>query len=104
MLCCRGLTSVWRWECIEGTCQKREIDPNATDVILSLATCRLFCSDAAALWPKPTGDVTIGSFLSKININSIDLIGYKSETPITDLVRSAGQIFKEVVQVRIEMN
>lgn len=94
------MTSVWSWECIEGYCQKKAIDPKNESAALSLPACRLLCSDVGALWPKPTGDVTIGSSLAKINVNSIDVIGYKSETLVTDLVRSAGQIFKEEIQVR----
>lgn len=97
------MTSVWQWECIDGSCQKIEIDPNNKSVALSLSVCRLFCSKAAALWPKPTGEVTIGNISVKINANAIDVIGSKSLTRVINLVESAAQIFKEEIQVRNDL-
>lgn len=85
---------------MNNTCQKAKIDPNNESDALSLSACRLFCSDGTSLWPKPTGDVVIGYDLEKINVNSIDVIGYKSETPVTELVRGAARIFKEEIEVR----
>lgn len=76
------------------------IDSNNKTAALSLPACRLLCSEAGALWPKPTGEIDIGRVLDKINVNSIDIIGYKSETPVTRLIRAAGQIFKEEIEVR----
>lgn len=92
---------MWGWECIEGTCQKILIDPKNEAVALSLPACRLSCSEAGALWPKPTGEVNIGKLLEKINVNNIDIIGYKHRTPISGLVIAAGEMFKEDIKVKL---
>ncbi|KAF7271840.1 hypothetical protein GWI33_015319 [Rhynchophorus ferrugineus] len=64
---------------------------------MSLAACRLFCLEAGAIWPKPTGNVSVGTVLSTINFNSIDVIGANSETSSFDLVRGATKIFKQQI-------
>lgn len=94
-----GLTSVWRWECEAGYCQKRQITNETKETALCLAACRLQCSDSAALWPKPRGDFSIGT-LEKINVNSIDVISYHREGSAASLITAAARIFKEGVQVR----
>ncbi|CAH1116327.1 unnamed protein product [Phaedon cochleariae] len=96
-----GLNSAWRWECEKNSCQKKRVTPETEESALSVSACRLFCSDSAALWPKPTGDVTIGNQLAKININSIDVVT-NSDTPAANLIRSAAKIFKEDVQALVE--
>lgn len=84
---------------MKGICQKTLIkSSNQTDA-LSLPACRLVCSDVAALWPKPTGSITVGKALTKINDKNIDIVGFKSRSPISDLIKKAGGIFKEEIQV-----
>ncbi|KAJ8975881.1 hypothetical protein NQ317_015214 [Molorchus minor] len=100
----QSLNSVWRWECEKGACQKKQITNDTIETALSLSTCRLFCSQSAALWPKPTGDVSIGNYLTQLNINSINIEGAKSDTPIFDLSRAAERIFKEEIQTLIPSN
>ncbi|KAJ8929408.1 hypothetical protein NQ314_017902 [Rhamnusium bicolor] len=97
----RGL---WSWNCERGFCQKKLITNETKDTALSLSACRLLCSESAALWPKPTGDVSVGNNLEKININSIDFEGIKSDTPIFDLTRGATKIFKEEIQSLVPKN
>lgn len=94
------LTSPWRYECVKGYCQKRPIT-NETETSLSLSACRIFCSHAAAIWPEPTGDISVGSFLTTINVHSIDVIGAKSDTPSFDLVRGASKIFRKQIELLI---
>ncbi|KAG5874272.1 hypothetical protein JTB14_028872 [Gonioctena quinquepunctata] len=98
------LNSVWRWESENNSCQKKKITPDTEDNALSLAACRLFSSNSAAIWPQPTGDVTIGNFLAKININSIDVVPTNSESPASELIRSAAKVFKEDVRASVKKN
>ncbi|KRT85799.1 glycoside hydrolase, partial [Oryctes borbonicus] len=89
--------SYWRWECFNGHCNKlRMVDGNQS-VALSLPACRLFCSKYAALWPKPTGEIMIGNYLAKLNVNSIDVLSYPAESRIADRIRSAGTRFKDLI-------
>ena len=90
--------SVWRWECASNYCQKRRVTAETKSSALSLAACRLFCSDYAALWPKPTGDFKLGNYLVRLNINSIDVTTTKSDTPSSDLVRLASKRFKSSIE------
>lgn len=62
---------------------------------------RIFCSDSSAIWPKPTGDITVGNYLTAINIHSIDILGGKSETPTFQLVLDAGRVFKKQLELLI---
>ncbi|XP_063932961.1 chitooligosaccharidolytic beta-N-acetylglucosaminidase isoform X2 [Zophobas morio] len=84
-----GLTGVWRWECEEGYCQKKEITPDTQDTAISLSACRLLCSDASALWPKPTGEIHVGTTLVKVNPNSISHSGVGSEKRSHSLIGGA---------------
>lgn len=62
---------------------------------------RIFCSESSAIWPKPTGDITVGNFLTAINIHSIDILGAKSESPTFQLVMDAGHVFKKQLELLI---
>ncbi|XP_060536294.1 chitooligosaccharidolytic beta-N-acetylglucosaminidase [Cylas formicarius] len=99
-----ALNSVWRYECLKGQCQKRAITNTTESTALSLSACRLFCADAAAIWPKPTGDVSIGNLLAVVNVHSIDVVGAKSENPTFDLVSGAAKIFKRQIEKLIPRN
>ncbi|KAJ8947848.1 hypothetical protein NQ318_009993 [Aromia moschata] len=98
------LNSVWRWECQKGACQKVLITNETDDSILSLSECRLFCAESGAIWPKPTGEVSLGSYLAELNINSIDVEGAKTDSPVFALVKAAGKVFKEEIQQVIPSN
>ncbi|KAI4469177.1 beta-hexosaminidase [Holotrichia oblita] len=87
----------WRWECDKGFCQKRRTTDENRDVSLSLSACRLFCSNYANLWPRPNGKMTIGNFLARLNVNSIDVLGPSGDTPINDRVRKAAARFKDII-------
>lgn len=90
--------SVWRWECLDGYCHKLRITNETKDVALSLPACRLFCSNYAALWPKPTGTVSVGNYLAKLNLNSIDVLSPYADSPIGDRLRKAAARFRDLIE------
>ncbi|CAH1984734.1 unnamed protein product [Acanthoscelides obtectus] len=92
---------VWHWQCLQGTCQKQHYNETVSSSPLSLPTCRLSCSDAAGLWPKPTGDVSVSNIFQNVNFNSIDVVPKQSNSPSSKLVREAGKVFKEQIQATI---
>ncbi|CAH0551866.1 unnamed protein product [Brassicogethes aeneus] len=99
----RSLNSVWHWKCEEGFCQKKMITSD-NQTALSLPACRLFCNKHAGLWPKPTGDLKIGNFLVKINLNSIDIIGGRADSPMFGLRTAAGKRFRQAIAELIPPN
>nr|XP_023027673.1 chitooligosaccharidolytic beta-N-acetylglucosaminidase [Leptinotarsa decemlineata] len=99
-----GLNSVWRWESEKNACQKKLITAETEDSALSLAACRLFSSDSAGIWPKATGDVSIGNVLAKININSIDVVPVSTEAPASALLRSAAKEFQKDIEASVRGN
>ncbi|KAL1512928.1 hypothetical protein ABEB36_002428 [Hypothenemus hampei] len=96
--------SPWRYECVKGYCQKQPNTNITEKTALSLSACRIFCSDAAALWPKPTGTINVGNILTTINIHSVDVLGAKYGSPNYELVRGAGKIFKAQIERLIPKN
>nr|AKR06190.1 beta-N-acetylglucosaminidase [Mamestra brassicae] len=88
--------SPWRWSCEDKKCVKTRNDPQNKDPVLSLEACKMFCTEHGLLWPKPTGQTDLGNFLSKININNIEVklaqVGRSS-----DLMKDAGDRFKSMV-------
>nr|CAH7737714.1 unnamed protein product [Callosobruchus chinensis] len=94
-------TPVWHWQCVEGSCQKQPYNDTVGSAAVSLSTCRLSCSDVAGLWPKPTGDVSVTSIFEKVNLNSIDVVPKRSDSPAGELVKEAGKVFKEHIQATI---
>lgn len=90
---------VWSWECTQGQCVK--VRAVADGDALSLSACRLFCGPHGALWPRPTGKVSLGNKLLHVNINSIDVLPANSEAPSADLVRESGTRFKNNIDALI---
>ncbi|XP_046477221.1 chitooligosaccharidolytic beta-N-acetylglucosaminidase [Neodiprion pinetum] len=66
------LSSPWSYECKAGNCQKIKTTPKITTP-LSLGVCQLFCGEAGALWPRPTGHLSLGNFVLQLNPNEIHL-------------------------------
>ncbi|XP_066263012.1 chitooligosaccharidolytic beta-N-acetylglucosaminidase [Euwallacea similis] len=99
-----ALKSPWRYECVQGHCQKRANNNLTQNTALSLSACRIFCSDVGAIWPKPTGEVSVGNVLSTINVHSIDVLGAQSESTISDLVAGAAKIFRGQIEKLIPRN
>lgn len=92
--------SPWRWSCEDRKCVKTRNDPQNKDPVLSLEACKMFCTEYGLLWPKPTGETDLGNFLSKININNID-IKLANEGRSADLMKDAGNRFKNLVSMAI---
>ncbi|XP_018331702.1 chitooligosaccharidolytic beta-N-acetylglucosaminidase [Agrilus planipennis] len=90
-----ALNSAWRWECIGGFCQKRRINNSTETGAISLSVCQIFCSNNAALWPKPTGKVSVGNYLLPINANSIDIAGIAATAPSVSILRHAVQRLRQ---------
>ncbi|XP_066144169.1 chitooligosaccharidolytic beta-N-acetylglucosaminidase-like [Euwallacea fornicatus] len=87
-------SSKWHYECSQGYCTKTRTTSNTTSP-LSLAECNVLCLDAAGVWPKPTGNITIGSLIP-IDVSTFSFTTAQ-DTPITTLVQSAFEIFIEEV-------
>nr|AAX94571.1 beta-N-acetylglucosaminidase [Choristoneura fumiferana] len=90
----------YKWACDNGKCLKTRNDPKSKDPALSLEACKMFCNEYGLLWPRPTGETDLGNFLSKINMDSIDI---QIETPgkTDDLMRAAAARFKKTVALSI---
>lgn len=88
-----GEGPIWKWECKEGHCLKFRATAEDKDA-LSLPACRLFCGEYGALWPRPTGELSLGNFLLHLNPNSVDVLPKLADSPSSELVRKAAQRFK----------
>ncbi|CAH2075984.1 unnamed protein product, partial [Iphiclides podalirius] len=95
-----GERSAWKWGCDNGKCVKSLIDAHSREPALSLEACKMFCNEYGLLWPRPTGEAQLGNFLSKINLNNIDLqIPNKGRTD--SLMDEAGQRFRQIVSLSV---
>ncbi|XP_068632300.1 chitooligosaccharidolytic beta-N-acetylglucosaminidase [Battus philenor] len=92
--------SAWKWSCEEGKCVKSLLEPKSREPALSLEACKMFCNEYGLLWPKPTGEVDLGHFLSKININNID-IQIPKRGRSDSLIDEAGQRFRQIVSLAV---
>nr|QBG82656.1 beta-n-acetylglucosaminidase [Heortia vitessoides] len=98
--CTSASDVVWRWTCNDGKCVKVRHDARSAETALSMEACKMFCEEYGLLWPKPTGDVELGNFLSKISVQDIDV---QSTNPgkTDDLTGAAAKRFKEMVAKRV---
>ena len=64
---------------------------------MTLGGCKLTCGDAANLWPKPTGDVTVGKTTVSFQHTSVGIIIDASQE-VRGLVEKAGNRFKETLR------
>ena len=68
-------SSPWRYECIAGLCKKTLVTSAADERnALSLGICQLFCGQAGALWPIPTGHLSLGNFVAHVDPDKLNLI------------------------------
>ncbi|KAL4705344.1 hypothetical protein ACJJTC_006830 [Scirpophaga incertulas] len=100
LLQCASSDVLWRWACNDGKCQKERSNPHSTEPALSLQACKMFCNEYGLLWPKPTGDVDLGNFLSKVNLNNINVKLF-NRGKSDDLMNAAAQRFKDMVGMSI---
>ncbi|KAL0831030.1 hypothetical protein ABMA28_001914 [Loxostege sticticalis] len=98
--CVTAEDAVWRWSCDNGKCVKVRNDPRSSEPALSLEACKMFCNEYGLLWPRPTGETDLGNFLSKINLDSIEVHVMKKGVT-DDLMEAAGKRFKEKVSLAV---
>ncbi|XP_023943280.2 chitooligosaccharidolytic beta-N-acetylglucosaminidase [Bicyclus anynana] len=92
----------WHWSCGDGKCVKSKHDPKSSEPALSLEACKMFCNEYGMLWPAPTGETDLGRFLSKININNIEIQILKRGKS-DDLMQAAGRRFKGLVGLAVPL-
>lgn len=85
---------MWMWTCKRSLCLKTRIKPSFEGTPLSLPACRLLCSEAAGIWPKPTGNFSI-SYNPLVHLNTDEIIVQDVGAP--NLVAPAAERFKKIV-------
>ncbi|GBP55572.1 Chitooligosaccharidolytic beta-N-acetylglucosaminidase [Eumeta japonica] len=98
--CAEDVTPVWRWSCENGRCLKYPLNAENLNTALSLEACKMFCNEYGTLWPRPTGEISLGSHLAKININSIH-VEITKRGKSDDLMNAAAQRFKTLIPLVI---
>ncbi|XP_052754679.1 chitooligosaccharidolytic beta-N-acetylglucosaminidase [Galleria mellonella] len=88
----------WRWSCDNGKCVKVRNAGDSSDPALSLEACKMFCNEYGLLWPRPTGDIDLGNFLSKINMDHIK-INTLSRGATDDLMEAATKRFQKQISL-----
>lgn len=78
-------SSPWHYKCEGGLCKKELITDNVTEP-LSLEVCELHCGASSALWPKPTGHLSLSKHMIKIDPNKILLTDLYNATQVTHLL------------------
>lgn len=51
---------------------------------LALSVCQMFCGEASGVWPKPTGHMSVGNFVAKLDpdrivLNGVDVSNYAGQ-------------------------
>ncbi|XP_069356391.1 chitooligosaccharidolytic beta-N-acetylglucosaminidase [Maniola hyperantus] len=92
----------WHWTCEDARCVKSKHNPQSSEPALSLEACKMFCNEYGLLWPAPTGVTDLGRFLSKVNINNIEVQNLKRGKS-DDLMQAAAQRFKSLVGLAIPL-
>ncbi|CAL8127228.1 unnamed protein product [Orchesella dallaii] len=91
----------YTYVCEESTCLRKIrstlTDPNAGSPI---NICKLNCDNLGSLWPKPTGEVSIGKELVSIDPTKVTLVNNNDNPePITNLISGAFDIFKSYLSL-----
>lgn len=79
--------SPWHYRCDGGNCVKTELTKD-TENPMSLDICQLFCGEGP-LWPKPTGHMAIGGFVSQLNPDAIVVNGVNLRTESGQLLEAS---------------
>ncbi|CAH1646832.1 unnamed protein product [Spodoptera littoralis] len=90
----------WRWVCEDNKCIKTRNDPQNKEPVLSMEACKMFCGNYGLLWPQPTGGADLGNFLSKININNVE-VKMVNGGRSADVMKEAGDRFKSLLSKAI---
>nr|BAN29056.1 lysosomal beta-N-acetylglucosaminidase [Spodoptera frugiperda] len=95
-ICVSAEELTWRWVCEKNNCVKTRNTPQNEDPVLSMEACKMFCGEFGLLWPRPTGHVDLGNFLTKININKVEL-NVVNGGRSSDYMKNAGYRFKNLL-------
>jgi len=69
---CADFDLIWGYQCKENKCVKVELNESNFDSAISLSVCRIFCgANIGTLWPKPSGQVRLGTYMAHINMKKI---------------------------------
>lgn len=85
--------SPWHYECVGGYCKKTEITPETKNRV-SLDVCQLFCGVDGALWPKPTGRVSLGQYVAHLDPEKINLHGINPRFTVGKLLTKNVDLLK----------
>ncbi|XP_043287535.1 chitooligosaccharidolytic beta-N-acetylglucosaminidase-like [Venturia canescens] len=77
--------SPWHYKCVGGLCKKEMITPDVKTP-QSLGVCQLFCGEAGALWPKPTGHLSLGNYVAHLDPSKMSLRGVITRTSVGGLL------------------
>ncbi|KAJ8684485.1 hypothetical protein QAD02_020277 [Eretmocerus hayati] len=80
-----SLASPWHYQCDGGLCKKIQITQNTT-APLALDVCQLFCG-TGALWPQPTGHMSLGNHVAKLDPDDITLSGIDQRSHVGQLLQ-----------------
>lgn len=54
---------------------------------VALSVCQLSCGQGGALWPKPTGHLSLGNSVVPLDLDNIELTGISAQTVAGNLLR-----------------
>ncbi|XP_015594014.1 chitooligosaccharidolytic beta-N-acetylglucosaminidase [Cephus cinctus] len=91
------IKSPWHYECSAGLCEKAAISSNVSTP-LSLEVCQMFCGEAGAIWPKPTGHLSLGNFVVHLDPEAIKISGLNSTSKVSTLLSRSVNLLKSNVQ------
>ncbi|KAL7287498.1 hypothetical protein TKK_0018332 [Trichogramma kaykai] len=81
-------SSPWHFYCEGGHCKKAEITANTTGEPLALGVCQLFCGESAGIWPRPTGHMSLGNFVARLDASRIDWQGVDLRSDVGQLLQA----------------
>ncbi|XP_071451114.1 chitooligosaccharidolytic beta-N-acetylglucosaminidase-like [Hetaerina americana] len=91
----RSPAKQWSWDCdaVIGQCRKVPVTTPGTGG-LGLEACRLTCGRAGALWPMPTGTISLGSLLSPLNPEGVAFTYTGQSEGTARLIAEAVRVFQ----------
>ncbi|KAF7996749.1 hypothetical protein HCN44_002395 [Aphidius gifuensis] len=87
----------WHYTCVGGLCKKAEITPDIKEP-LSLDVCQLFCGVGGALWPAPTGHVSLGDYVAHLDPEKINLHGIETKSSVGNLLTKNINLLKSNIK------
>lgn len=87
-------SSPWHYTCDGGLCKKVPITEQTSNPV-ALSVCQLSCGQGGALWPKPTGHLSLGNTVVQLNPENIVLTGVSQQTVVGGLLQRNVDRLKE---------